>query len=179
MTHSTPADHHLNDTSREPTMDDHWHSKEAEIAWLRSKVLELQFQLEGRRGASKATEWTAALLGAIGAILLATNFHPGWGFAFFLASNAVWLRYAVPARLWGMVAQQTVFTGTSVMGLWVWWIEPIYASSRFAMLFVSVAGELLAWMVPALMFFGGLAAVLYWIGAVALKRRKIAGNAAK
>ena len=125
MFSSTPKNPPLIDTSPEPRLSDVWDSKQAEIDWLRSKVLSLQLQIAARSRASKVTEWVAGVLGAIGASLLATNVHPGWGFAFFLASNAVWIRYARSGRLFGMLAMQLVFTVTSVVGLWNWWIGPL------------------------------------------------------
>lgn len=82
-----------------------------------------------QRHPSKAIEWMAALLGVIGALLLATNFHPAFGFAWFLASNAGWIVYAVQGRCFGMLAQQVLFTGTSLVGLWNWWLGPIVLKS--------------------------------------------------
>ncbi|KLN54716.1 hypothetical protein [Variovorax paradoxus] len=143
MFSSTPTDHqHLIDTSSEPRLSDTWHSQESEIQWLRSKVLSLQLQLAGRPKPPKLTEWTAAVLGVVGAILLSTNFHPGWGFAWFLASNAVWIKYALRARAFGLLAQQAAFTITSLCGLWVWWLGALFMESDLVGLLARIAGKI-------------------------------------
>lgn len=171
----TPKDRQLIDTSAGPRMSDVWHSQESEIDWLRSKVLSLQLQLAARAASSKRTEWVGGVLGAIGAALLATNFHPGYGFAFFLASNAVWIRFAKRGRLFGMLAMQIVFTVTSVAGLWNWWIGPLVLSSEKGRMIFAVAVELL---LPCV-FAGGviyLSYVLVLMAVTALARRAAKGQ---
>lgn len=70
-------------------------------------------------------EWLAALFGMTGAMLLATQFHPGWGFAAFLASNAAWINFSLQRRMRGLLLQQIVFALTSLLGLWNWWLGPL------------------------------------------------------
>ncbi|WP_447776362.1 hypothetical protein [Variovorax boronicumulans] len=163
------------DTSSGPRMSDVWHSQDSEIAWLRSKVLSLQLQLAARATSSKRTEWIAGVLGAIGATLLATNYHPGYGFAFFLASNAVWIRFAKRGRLFGMLAMQIVFTVTSVAGLWNWWIGRLVLSTEKGRVIFAVVVELL---LPCV-FAGGvifLSSTLVRMAVTALARRAAKGQ---
>lgn len=171
----TRKDHQLIDTSTGPRLSDVWHSKDSEIEWLRSKVLSLQLQLDARAKNSKRTEWIGGVLGAIGAALLATDYHPGYGFAFFLASNAVWIRYAKRGRLFGMLAMQVVFTVTSVVGLWNWWIGRLVLSSEKGRIIFAVVVELL---LPCL-FAGGviyLSQALVRMAVAALARRAAKGQ---
>lgn len=175
MFSSTPKDRQLIDTSTGPRLSDVWHSKDSEIEWLRSKVLSLQLQLAARATNSKRTEWVGGVLGAIGAALLATEYHPGYGFAFFLASNAVWIRFAKRGRLFGMLAMQIVFTVTSVVGLWNWWIGRLVLSSEKGRIIFAVVVELL---LPCV-FAGGvifLSQALVRMAVAALARRSVKGQ---
>lgn len=168
-------DQQLIDTSPEPRLSDVWHSEQAEIDWLRSKVLSLQLQLAARASSSKRTEWIGGVLGATGAALLATNYHPGYGFAFFLASNAVWIRYAKRGRLFGMLAMQIVFTITSLAGLWNWWIGRLVLSTEKGRVIFAVVVELL---LPCI-FAGGviyLSSALVRMAVTALARRAAKGQ---
>jgi len=70
-------------------------------------------------------EWLGALCGMLGAMLLATQFHPAWGFGAFLASNATWIAFSVRRSLRGLLVQQLVFTLASLVGLWNWWLGPM------------------------------------------------------
>jgi FtsH-binding integral membrane protein len=98
---------------------------------LRKRIAELH---AARPTPSRIVEWIAALLGVTGGLLLSTNFHPAWGVAWFLASNVFWITYALQGRLWGMLAQQVLFTGTSLCGLWVWWLAPLTGRTFLSML---------------------------------------------
>lgn len=70
-------------------------------------------------------ETIGAILGSIGALLLATNSRwSGWGFIAFLASNVAWLAFGREAGHWRFFAQQIVFTLTSLLGIWRWLIQP-------------------------------------------------------
>lgn len=144
MFSSTPKDAQMIDTSPEPRLSDVWHSEQAEIAWLRSKVLSLQLQIAARETGAKVTEWVGGVLGAIGAALLATDYHPGFGFAFFLASNAVWIRYAKRGRLFGLLSMQVVFTVTSVIGLWNWWLGRLVLATETGRFLFAVFAEFVA-----------------------------------
>ncbi|WP_307599386.1 hypothetical protein [Variovorax boronicumulans] len=166
----TPKNDQLIDTSTGPRLSDMWNSKDTEIEWLRSKVLSLQLQLATRATNSKRTEWIGGVLGAIGAALLATDYHPGYGFAFFLASNAVWIRFAKRGRLFGMLAMQIVFTVTSLVGLWNWWIGRLVLSTEKGRVIFAVVVELLL----PLLFAGGvivLSSMLVRTAVAALARR--------
>ena len=70
-------------------------------------------------------ETAAAGLGIAGALLLATAWHPGLGFAAFLGSNLAGLAFMARRRHWRLLAQQAVFLGTSLIGLWNWWLAPL------------------------------------------------------
>ena len=73
----------------------------------------------------EVVEAVGALLGAIGAMLLATNSRwSGYGFVAFLASNVAWLSFGQGAGHWFFFAQQLVFTFTSLLGIWRWLIKP-------------------------------------------------------
>jgi hypothetical protein len=66
----------------------------------------------------------AALCGLAGTLLLATKgLYAGWGFVAFLASNAGWLAFSAAHGHWAMFAQQVGFTGSSLVGIWVWLIK--------------------------------------------------------
>lgn len=70
-------------------------------------------------------EILAAVCGLIGTLLLATKGRlAGWGFAAFLGSNAGWLTFSYTHTHWWMFAQQVGFTLSSLVGIWVWLIEP-------------------------------------------------------
>ena len=72
-----------------------------------------------------ALEWAGAAGGAIGALLLACNSRfSGYGFVLFLLSNAAWMAYGVLTGTLGLVAMQTVCTGTSLLGIWRWLVLP-------------------------------------------------------
>jgi Nicotinamide mononucleotide transporter len=70
-------------------------------------------------------ETVGSVLGALGALLLATNSRwSGWAFVLFLVSNVAWLVFGREAGHWRFFAMQIVFTLTSLLGLWRWLIAP-------------------------------------------------------
>lgn len=71
------------------------------------------------------TEWTAAIFGVAGTLLLAGRSRvAGWGFVAYLASNVGWLVFSWEQALWPLFAQQLMFTMSSLYGVWVWLIKP-------------------------------------------------------
>jgi len=77
---------------------------------------------------SRAETWLETLvagLGIAGALLLATAWHPGMGFAAFLGSNLAGMAFMARRRHWRLLAQQAVFLVTSLIGLWTWWLAPL------------------------------------------------------
>lgn len=71
-------------------------------------------------------ETVAAVAGMLGAALLASTVHPGLGFAAFLVSNVGWLVFSAGHGHWRMFAQQGVFLLTSLLGVWNWWLGPLW-----------------------------------------------------
>lgn len=70
-------------------------------------------------------EFLAAAFGVLGTALLALNGpRAGWGFVAYLVSNAGWIAFAWTHGHWGLLAQQAIFTGTSLLGVWVWLLRP-------------------------------------------------------
>lgn len=66
-------------------------------------------------------EWMGCALGVLGALLLATNTRwSPFGWVVFLASNVFWIGYAMASHAEGLLAQQFVFTGTSLLGVYRW-----------------------------------------------------------
>lgn len=69
-------------------------------------------------------EWVGAVSGLVGAALLAANGrYSGYGFVFFLGSNAAWFFYGTLTGTWGMVWMQLGFTLTSIVGIWRWFFR--------------------------------------------------------
>lgn len=70
---------------------------------------------------TKTVEWLGTILGLVGSALLASNTTlSGYGFLFFLTSNAFWLWFGLKQRAWGLVTMQTGFTATSLLGIYRW-----------------------------------------------------------
>jgi hypothetical protein len=71
-------------------------------------------------------QWIGCAFGVLGAFLLALNTRlSGWGFVSFLVSNGCWIVYGVLADAPGLVAMQTAFTATSLLGIYRWlWAKP-------------------------------------------------------
>ncbi|MBU9200403.1 hypothetical protein KTD31_03420 [Burkholderia multivorans] len=73
----------------------------------------------------KLVEWTGAILGLLGSLLLALKLDvSGWGFIAFLVSNLFWLAYGFKNRAWGLVTMQLGYSVTSLMGIYNWFIKP-------------------------------------------------------
>ncbi len=78
-------------------------------------------------------EWSACVLGVLGALLLALNNRwSGYGFVLFLCSNAGWATFAAMTGSYGLLTSQAVFTGTSLLGIWQWLIRPRIEARRAA-----------------------------------------------
>ncbi len=59
-----------------------------------------------------------ALFGACGALLLALNAPESkYGWVLFAVSNVAWVGFSISKRMYGLLAQQLVFTGTSLLGI--------------------------------------------------------------
>lgn len=70
---------------------------------------------------TKVTEWGGAIFGLLGSVLLASHSPvSGYGFIAFLVSNMLWLSFGLRTRTWGLVAMQTGFTATSMVGIMRW-----------------------------------------------------------
>jgi hypothetical protein len=77
-------------------------------------------------------EWCGCGTGVTGSALLALN-RPkssGLGFVCFLASNGFWSAYALSTGAHGLLAQQSVFTATSLLGVWRWIVVPHQARAN-------------------------------------------------
>lgn len=76
------------------------------MRWLRDNVTAQEFY-----------EWTGALLGLLGAFLLATNtaLSP-YGWPAFLLANFAMIRFALGAGARGLFVQQVGFVGSSLLG---------------------------------------------------------------
>lgn len=77
-------------------------------------------------------QWVGCAFGVFGAFLLALNSPlSGWGFVFFLASNACWIVFGVLTDAPGMVFMQVAFTATSLLGIYRWMLaKPKTATPR-------------------------------------------------
>jgi hypothetical protein len=70
------------------------------------------------------TQWGGCFFGVIGSLLLARRMRwAGWGFVCYLASNMLWIVYAVVTKAPGLAVQQILFTATSSLGVWNWLIR--------------------------------------------------------
>lgn len=70
-------------------------------------------------------EVASALLGVMGALLLATKSRwAPWAWVLWLASNAGWIAFGLAGGHWFLLAQNAVFAVTSAMGVWVWLVRP-------------------------------------------------------
>lgn len=64
-------------------------------------------------------EWAGALLGLLGAFLLATNSHVSrYGWYAFLGANVAMIGFAIDIDAQGLLVQQIGFFGTSCLGLY-------------------------------------------------------------
>jgi hypothetical protein len=64
------------------------------------------------------SEWIGTALGVSGALLLALNAPASkYGWVLFLGSNLAWIAFSAIQRHRGLLVQQLVFTGTSLLGI--------------------------------------------------------------
>lgn len=65
--------------------------------------------------------WIGSVTGVAGALALAVNLRwSGIGWLLFLASNFCWMGYALQQRTRSMLLMQSVFTITSLIGVYRW-----------------------------------------------------------
>ena len=70
-------------------------------------------------------EILSALLGIVGALLLATRSRfAGWAFVAWFISNVGWMVFGAGNQHWFFIVQQMVFLGTSILGIWTWLLNP-------------------------------------------------------
>ena len=70
-------------------------------------------------------ELISALMGMIGALLLATRSRfAGWAFVLWLISNVGWIIFGAGNQHVFFIVQQVVFTATSLIGIYRWLIAP-------------------------------------------------------
>lgn len=66
-------------------------------------------------------EWAGAVLGVLGAILVASNTRASpLGFPVYLVSNLCLVAFGVLNGHWGVVVMNTLFMATSIFGIWRW-----------------------------------------------------------
>lgn len=66
-------------------------------------------------------EWSGAITGAIGALLLAIRLRvSGWGWVLFLFSNILWIGFGLQSGRWSIVFMQAFMTATSILGIYRW-----------------------------------------------------------
>ncbi len=69
----------------------------------------------------KVYEWMGTIHGIIGSALLALNVNvSGYGFLFYLVSNAFFIFFGLKTRSYGILTLQCVYTVTSVVGIYRW-----------------------------------------------------------
>jgi drug/metabolite transporter (DMT)-like permease len=74
-----------------------------------------------------AFEWGGALLGLLGAFLLATHSRVSrYGWLAFLAANVAMIAFAVGISAYGLLVQQIGFTCTSLLGIHRAWLRPMH-----------------------------------------------------
>lgn len=70
-----------------------------------------------------ALQWAGCATGVVGALLLALNTkHSGWGFVAFLISNGFWTAYGIQTEAPGLITTQVIFTATSLLGIYRWFV---------------------------------------------------------
>ena len=66
-------------------------------------------------------EWSGAILGLIGAAMLAINRKVSrFGWLFYLASNVCWVIFGVATHAFGLAFMQAGFTVTTLIGIHRW-----------------------------------------------------------
>ncbi len=64
-------------------------------------------------------EWIASLTGILGAFLLATHSRASrWGWVAFFIANVAGIIFSLCIQRYGILLQQVVFMGTSLLGLY-------------------------------------------------------------
>jgi len=77
--------------------------------------------MSGQLEAAVLLEWSGAITGALGALLLALRLRvSGWGWALFLVSNVLWIGYGLLSGRWSIVFMQVFMTATSMLGIYRW-----------------------------------------------------------
>jgi len=66
-------------------------------------------------------EWSGAILGLIGAGMLAINHRVSrFGWLFYLVSNVCWVAFGIATHAFGLVVMQVGFTVTTLVGIYRW-----------------------------------------------------------
>lgn len=69
----------------------------------------------------RTLEWSGAVTGIAGAVLLALNVpYSGIGFVFFLMSNVFLIAYGCLRQASGIITMQVFFSLTSLLGIYRW-----------------------------------------------------------
>lgn len=73
-----------------------------------------------------AAEWLAAITAIAGTLLLAGKGpRAGLGWPLYLVSNVCWIGAAMHHSAWALLAQQVVFLGITIFGIWAWLVKPM------------------------------------------------------
>lgn len=68
---------------------------------------------------TEIAEWTASLTGILGSFLLATHTRASrWGWVAFFIANIAGIIFSLYIERYGILLQQVVFLGTSILGLY-------------------------------------------------------------
>lgn len=75
---------------------------------------------------NRFTEYTAAIFGVAGTLLLAFNNQwSGWGFVCYLVSNVCWIAFASSHKHLGLLLQNVAFFACGLWGVYRWLIVPL------------------------------------------------------
>jgi len=86
-------------------------------------------------------QWAGCFAGLAGAFTLALGpRHGGLGFAFFLASNFLWIAFAALADTPGLLVMSLGYMVTSLLGLYQWVVAPVLRAKR------ATGGRAAPWM---------------------------------
>lgn len=70
--------------------------------------------------------WCGSITASIGSLLLALNIkHSSWGWVLFLISNIFWVSYSVAVNQSPICLQNSIFFGTSLLGIYRWLYKDI------------------------------------------------------
>lgn len=67
----------------------------------------------------------AAILGVVGALLMAVLANPAVPFTLLLVSFAAWAVHGYRRRMWPLCAQMLVFCSFCLLGVWNSWLGPL------------------------------------------------------